>query len=154
MYSRPLTDLTVGFTRESTLVSEGVGSFELCVAIFIPDLNPLLREPFQLANPFTLQLMSVNGTAGMYGYAWTDLRTVYTFNNHSKWWLYHKAFFFYVLYIYIVNYICRPRGGYFCPEVVSKYYNVPPPPLTTCIYDYAHNNYNTTLFLRSFIMTS
>ena len=88
---RLLTDLTVGFTRESTLVSEGVGSFELCVAIFIPDLNPLLREPFQLANPFTLQLMSVNGTAGMYGYPWTDLRTVYTYNykwgdaqNHSK----------------------------------------------------------------------
>ncbi len=60
-----LLDLSVGFTRELTRVSEGVGSFELCVSIFIPELNPS-RGPFQLANPFSLQLMSVNGTAGEY----------------------------------------------------------------------------------------
>lgn len=56
-------DITVGFTREFTRVSEGVGSFELCVTLFIPELNSL-RGPFQLANPIMLELMSVNGTAG------------------------------------------------------------------------------------------
>ena len=57
------TDLTVGFNREDTMVSEDVGSFELCVMIFIPELS-ILRGAFEIANPFSLSLLSANGSAG------------------------------------------------------------------------------------------
>lgn len=43
------------------MVSEGVGTFELCVSILIPEL-PV--QDFSLANPFSLELLSINGTAG------------------------------------------------------------------------------------------